>query len=131
MQHVLDQASTPSLEESFSTPHIHQSYCQICKGLKNELSFAASHFIPPKLFNEDAWLTNLTPSFSNRELNYAKPALRNLEQLLHTKRCEPDYTFCTNCALRNSSSMQKTWKGYAYAPSNLTLAVRSERLEAV
>lgn len=122
MQHVLDQASTPSLKESFSAPHIYQSYCQICKGLKNEISFAASQFIPPKLSNEDAWLTNLTPSFSSREINYAKPALRTLEHLLATKRSEPEYIPCTNCALRNSSSMQKTWKGYAYAPSVLTLA---------
>lgn len=119
IHHILSTASTPSLTDSFSVSHTYHSVCQICKGLKNSMTFAHSTFIPPQISNKSPFLTSLSPTFSIREINYAKLAVRTLVQLLATKASTPERTSCSKCALPNSSNMRKPWRGFAYAPENL------------
>lgn len=127
LEHVLSRASGPTLTDAFEAPHQYHHECIHCNTIKNyEDHEFNSHdrkpYKAPTHETEPAWLTNITPTFSQHELHYDKAASRDLNTLLYKKHRNPEYVPCKSCKVRNPSNLKKTWEGYSYAPDNLSFA---------
>jgi hypothetical protein len=92
MEHVLASASTPSLSHAFSTPHTYLLFCMNCNPTAPYPGIECARPIA-----EDALVTNLIPDFTDREIRYAKPASRSLDDMLQTKQGQKEYSVCNEC----------------------------------
>jgi hypothetical protein len=114
MEHVLASASTPSLKHAFTAPLAYHVSCPKC-------SVVSHHQTDPEITTEDAWITELKPTFSERAIRYAKPAPCGLGDMLMAKHLTEEKTTCKHCESKDAIA-KKTWIGWSYAPAYITLA---------
>jgi hypothetical protein len=129
MEHVLKATQSSYIKEAYDTPNAYQHFCPNCDGMhacadtQDRAKFHTKEHQAPTIETEYAYITPLAPTFTPRELKYGGAAARDLSTLLKEKSQNPTmlrYPRC-NHAYKTTTSLQKHWLGFAYAPEVLTL----------